>query len=581
MQNRYQARTSPVKLQGQYYTPEALVAMILEALSPGPSCLVIDPACGDGRFLCGAVAALARHGHVGRLGKCPTAWAGRIVGFDADPTAVRAARAALQEAFHTHMGVDLPPGAIRVGHADPLREPSLPALLEAAGASQPEPGTRLFVVGNPPYVEAKRLPRELKSALRERHAGAIGGAPDLYLYFLHVCLGWLRPEDRLAFVLPNKLLVNTNARALRETLLDGGWLRALWLATRTGAFPGAAVYPIVLFAGGSRPGGRPIDSAGAGGPAAADAPRSSIAVTHIARSRSGDLFRLGEIAVPAALYRATAARAFFPPPESAAGRSALERLLQLPPESRLDAHLDVRWSVSFHRAGLRERYVTGTRPASPHARPFLGGGAFAGNGEVARYRACWEGGWIDYDRDRLRAEGNSVPPLQTFEQPKIIICQNGRTLRAAYDADGYVLKDTFLCGLLRRPDHPLGCHPRALVGLLCSRAVHFFYAHVFYGGHVNGGYLHFLRSFLVDVPVGSWSEEEAAETARLGAIREQAAPAEWEALEEAIETHVAAALGLTPEEQAAIREWAAEDENWRARERVRGPRGRECETTRA
>ena len=37
------------------------------------------------------------------------------------------------------------------------------------------------------------------------------GAPDLYLYFVHVCLGWLRGGDTLAFVLPNKLLVNTNA----------------------------------------------------------------------------------------------------------------------------------------------------------------------------------------------------------------------------------------------------------------------------------------------------------------------------------------------------------------------------------
>ena len=51
---------------------------------------------------------------------------------------------------------------------------------------------------------------------------AVDGAPDLYLYFLYVCLGWLRPGDRLAFVLPNKLLVNSNARAFRKEL-GGDW----------------------------------------------------------------------------------------------------------------------------------------------------------------------------------------------------------------------------------------------------------------------------------------------------------------------------------------------------------------------
>src|SRR5438034_2627380 len=110
---------------------------------------------------------------------------------------------------------------------------------------------RLLVIGNPPYVEAKRLSSDTKAVLKARYPEAITGAPDLYLYFLHVCLGWLRPADLLAFVLPNKLLVNANAQRLRERLLNEGRLRALWFATQASIFPDAAVYPIVLFAGGA------------------------------------------------------------------------------------------------------------------------------------------------------------------------------------------------------------------------------------------------------------------------------------------------------------------------------------------
>src|SRR5207302_9692581 len=125
------------------------------------------------------------------------------------------------------------------------------------------------------------------------------------------------------------------------------------------------------------------------------------------------------------------------------------------------------------------------------------------------------GWWIRYDEAELKARKNSLPDVSLFEQPKVVICQNGRTLRAAFDNQGLVLKDTFLCGSIPELDHPLCRYPRALVGLLCSRAVHFFYSHVFYGGHVNGGYLHFLRSFLVDLPLGTWTDETAAAVATL------------------------------------------------------------------
>jgi hypothetical protein len=405
-------------------------------------------------------------------------------------------------------------------------------------------------------VEAKRLSREAKAALKALHPDAVGGAPDLYLYFLHVCLGWLGQEDLLAFVLPNKLLVNANAQRLRERLLAEGRVQRLWFATQAHLFPGAAVYPVVLFATGKRQGW------------------SGTVETHrITRAEGQELAQGEPVRIDAEQYRSTSARAFFPPPEAPVLRNALRRLLLREDGApRLAELLEIRWSVSFHRSGLRERYVTPEAPTSPHARRFLGGGPFSGNGEVVRYALSWGGWWIDYDEERLRREGNAVPKVSLFEQPKIVLCQNGRTLRAAYDEEGFVLKDTFLCGIPRRPEHPLCRHPQALVGLLCSCAIHFFYAHVYYGGHVNGGYLHYLRSFLVDLPTGAWTGTQAAEVSLLVEQRAVAPADQRLPLEEAIEGRIGEGLGLTPVEAEAIREWAEDDANWRARERVRGPR---------
>jgi Eco57I restriction-modification methylase/restriction endonuclease TaqI-like protein len=553
-QNAYQARTSASKLRGQYYTPDALVGLMLDTVSLSDSQWVIDPSCGDGSFFRGVAASVKRRFPDRDPQALAEHWAGRILGFDINVDAVEEARLGLQAAFREHFGVEVPVERLRIFQGDVLRFPSLSDLLQSVGVAPLGESEDLLVIGNPPYVEAKRLPRAVKDELKARYPDAISGAPDLFLYFLHVCLGWLRDGDRLAFVLPNKALVNSNARRIRERLLDEGRLERLWFATHTRLFGEAGVYPVILFAG---------------GPALSERP--TVEVTHLLRAEGGKI-KLGETTcLDHEAYRRTRARVFYPTPEKPALRAALDRLLSGLEGERLEDVLDIRWSVSFHREGLRERYVTPHRPASPHARRFLGGGAFSGNGEVVRYGITWGGWWIDYDGERLREEGNTVPDLSLFERPKIAICQNGRTLRSALDEESYVLKDTFLCGVIGGRDHPLCRHPRALVGLLCSQAVHFFYSHVFYGGHVSGGYLHFLRSFLVDIPVGTWTDALAEEMAGLVRKREAAPPEDRLDLEARIEERVSQALALAPAERNAICEWTGLDPNWQARERVRGP----------
>ena len=545
--NHFQRATSASKLRGQFYTPADLVRLIVQEVQPRPEDLILDPSCGDGGFLRGVLEYVAQHAGTADRQALAEVWVGRLVGLDTHPEAVQAARTALSGAFRELLGTEIPPERCRIYLADPLSGDTLPQLLERQGIWLPDAPGRLLVLGNPPYVEAKRLSRETKRDLEARYPGAVSGAPDLYLYFLHVCLGWMRPGDRLALVLPNKLLVNASARALRERLLDGGALDGLWLATDTRAFGAAGVYPVVLFAG--------------------DAGAREAIVRRLSNT-TGTLQSSEPIAAPRDWFRATEARAIFAPPADPLARQALGRLLHA--ATRLGDVLQIRWSVSFHRAGLREQYVTRTQPVSVHARRFLGGGAFSGNGEVTRYRLEWSGWWIDYDDERLRAEGNPPPRLALFQQPKIAICQNARTLRAAYDDTGLVLKDTFLCGIPADGEHPLGRHPRALIGLLCSRAAHFFFSHVFFGGHVGGGYLHFLQSFLVDLPVGVWDEATAAEVAELVRRREDAAnEMEWPKIEDQIERLVSEALGLTREEREAIDAWALTDTNWQRRERVR------------
>ena len=100
--------------------------------------------------------------------------------------------------------------------------------------------------------------------------------------------------------------------------------------------------------------------------------------------------------------------------------------------------------------------------------------------------------------------------------------------------------------------------------------MHFCYSHLFYGGHVNGGYLHFLKAYLVDIPLGDWCTEAASEVARLVRQREQATvPTEQCQLEQEIDRYVGLAFGVSPTEAELLQRWIAEDDNWQFRDRIR------------
>src|SRR5687767_3906602 len=102
--NSYQAVSSPAKLRGEFYTPPELVRLMLDALSLTPRHLVVDPSCGDGSFLRGAVAALARRFPETDPAHLAEQWSQRLIGFDIHASAVLNAREALSAAFREHLG---------------------------------------------------------------------------------------------------------------------------------------------------------------------------------------------------------------------------------------------------------------------------------------------------------------------------------------------------------------------------------------------------------------------------------------------------------------------------------------------
>jgi len=187
------ARSPPERKQlGQWPTPWDLCRATIDRLAPRLPARprLVDPACGDGRWL---IAAARR---------CPGA---ELWGIDCDPAAIEAARITLRRA-----GV-----AAALRCADALLDDVVPEC-DA-------------LVGNPPYVRPQHLSRPYARALWQRFA-AMTDKGDLSACFVELAT---QRAPRAALVVGRSILSLTSFAALRARALQAGVEGVFGLPDRT------------------------------------------------------------------------------------------------------------------------------------------------------------------------------------------------------------------------------------------------------------------------------------------------------------------------------------------------------------
>lgn len=208
------------KDSGSYYTPDYVVDYLLSRVIPEDANFekmkVLDPACGSGHFVVGAIRALSTRAAANEdenlsLEDVRSRVAERCVyGIDRNEVAVALTKLSI---YLTSMQKDKPLPKIdeNIRHADSLREKSFRDF---------EGGFDL-VVGNPPYVNTKLLSKsdpELKQYLVESGDYSIcKGCFDLYIPFIERGIKtFVKKGGTLGFVLPNKLMVADYAEEARR-----------------------------------------------------------------------------------------------------------------------------------------------------------------------------------------------------------------------------------------------------------------------------------------------------------------------------------------------------------------------------
>jgi SAM-dependent methyltransferase len=189
------------KRLGAWYTPPALVDHVLDAvLDPvlaardtAAGLHILDPACGDGRFLAAAAERIRC-----RFGSVP---AGSLTGVDIDAGAVATATALLG-----------PAGDVRHGDA-----------LDGAVPSEPFD----VVIGNPPFLN--QLAAGTSRGGRSPWGG--GAYADTAALFLSLALHAARPDGgRIGLVLPHSILATRDTAPIRTAVLADARLDSLWWA---------------------------------------------------------------------------------------------------------------------------------------------------------------------------------------------------------------------------------------------------------------------------------------------------------------------------------------------------------------
>ena len=206
------------RMLGQHFTPEPLVRLVCGLGINDPAARVLDPACGDGIFLRGAIARLKQ---LGREQIAP----GQVCGFEIDPAHAAAAG----------------------------RIPGTSIETCDFFARAPHPAFH-SIVGNFPFVRQELLAQRKKQMLdivrREWRAEfpairELSGRADLYLYFFFHAARFLLPGGRMAVISGNSWLHASYGRPLRALLMEKLRLLTVLESRIEVFFPNTAVNAVV------------------------------------------------------------------------------------------------------------------------------------------------------------------------------------------------------------------------------------------------------------------------------------------------------------------------------------------------
>jgi len=237
-----EASLERVKEHGAVFTKPWMVDFMLDLCGYTPDenlaqRVVVEPSCGDGAFLLPIVE---------RLSKSCRTWGIDIL--DARP-AIRAFDLQPEHVATCRVGVT------RWLLEDGWTERTAAELAECWVSCEDyllrgsENENADLVVGNPPYIRAESIPRDLRSAYVEKCHTMTDGS-DIYVAFYEIGLRSLKPNGVLCFICADRWMRNAYGKRLRQMVSEDYDVRAVYEMHGVDAFAEeVSAYPAVTLIG--------------------------------------------------------------------------------------------------------------------------------------------------------------------------------------------------------------------------------------------------------------------------------------------------------------------------------------------
>jgi len=217
--------------RGQYFTPRNVVDMAVKMIDPKNGEYIIDPACGSGGFLIHSMWWVWQHDLNDADRETQIEYARRyIFGIDFDEKSAKIARALMLIAGDGRSHI-LKLNSLDIREWQGEEREKVHARDELQDLTQDREFHNLkfdCLLTNPPFAGEIKDQILLKSYnLGKNEKGAVKNKVERHILFIERCLDMLKPDGRMAIVLPQGVLNNAQMQYIRQYLFDKAQILAV------------------------------------------------------------------------------------------------------------------------------------------------------------------------------------------------------------------------------------------------------------------------------------------------------------------------------------------------------------------
>jgi methylase of polypeptide subunit release factors len=198
---------SSEKLFGQVYTPDFIVCKILDDIGYNSSEIlgktIIDPACGDGRFLEEIVKRILKLSKKNDLKQNLLC----VYGWDIDGEAIKQCVINLNKLIETE-NIEI---KWNISITNSIKKYEKVDLFSMNTTPKFD-----YIIGNPPYIRIQHLDLEQRTYIQKNYDFCKNGSTDIYIAFYELCLNLLSKEGICGLITPNTYFFTETARQLRQ-----------------------------------------------------------------------------------------------------------------------------------------------------------------------------------------------------------------------------------------------------------------------------------------------------------------------------------------------------------------------------